>query len=255
MPASDDLLFPKGSIIRRVDGEGILLLGGGRALLLQVAHPSVAAGVAEHSDFTYDPLKRLQRTLEVTSSIVFGTVENAEREAAALRAVHDRVTGPGYQANDPELLLWVHATLVDTALRVHDRFLRRLTDAERADYYAQSAEVAEILGVPRSAQPPTLRTFRSYVRSTIADLRVTDHGRAVARDVLHPRAPLLAEPLLEVYRQVTVGLLPAPLRAQYGLSWDPARGAALDVAARASRVLLRRVPRSIRRAPIPALAG
>jgi uncharacterized protein (DUF2236 family) len=254
MPGSD-LLFPRGSVIRRVDGEGVLLLGGGRALLMQLAHPDVAAGVADHSDFARDPLARLRRTLEVTSSIVFGTVEEAERQAAALRAVHDRVTGPGYQANDPELLLWVHATLVDTAIRVHDRFLRRLTAAERERYYAESSVVAEIIGVPASVQPPDLRSFRAYVRSTVATLEVTDTARRVAREVLHPRVPLLAGPLVEVARQVTVGLLPAPLRRGYGLSWDPARAAALDVAARSSRVLLPRVPGRVRRAPIPALAG
>lgn len=242
-------------MIRRVDGEGVLLLGGGRALLMQLAHPSVAAGVADHSDFTDDPTARLRRTLEVTSSIVFGTREHAQREAAALRAVHDRVTGPGYQANDPELLLWVHATLVDTALRVHDRFLRRLTADERERYYAESSEVAEILGVPRSIQPPDLASFRAYVREMVGSLEVSDPARRVAREVLHPRLPLVAEPLVGVARQVTVGLLPGPLRRQYGLSWDPARGAALAVAARSSRILLPRVPRRIRRAPIPALTG
>ena len=252
---ADALLFPKGSIIRRVDGEGVLLLGGGRALLMQLAHPKVAAGVAEHSDFSHDPLKRLRRTLEVTSSIVFGTVENARRESAGLRAVHDRVTGVGYQANDPALLLWVHATLVDTALRVHDRFLRRLTTDERERYYDESCTVAEIIGVPRSIQPPDLPAFRTYVRDTIGALQVTDTARQVAHDVLHPRLPVGTGPFLEAARQVTVGLLPEPLRRQYGLSWDPARGAALDLAARSSRLLLPRVPRSIRRAPIPALTG
>lgn len=252
---ADAPLFPKGSIIRRVDGEGVLLLGGGRALLMQLAHPKVAAGVAEHSDFSYDPLKRLRRTLEVTSSIVFGSVENAHRESAGLRAVHDHVTGADYQANDPELLLWVHATLVDTALRVHDRFLRRLGTDERQRYYEESCTLAEVLGVPRSMQPPDLAAFRAYVREMVASLEVSDTARQVAHDVLHPRLPLVTGPLLEVARQVTVGLLPAPLRRQYGLSWDPARGAALDLAARSSRVLLPRVPRSLRRAPIPALVG
>lgn len=242
-------------MIRRVDGEGVLLLGGGRALLMQLAHPSVAAGVAEHSDFADDPLRRLQRTLEVTTSIVFGSRANAEREAAALRAVHDRVLGPGYAANDPELLLWVHATLVDTALRVHDRFLRRLTQDERERYYAESSTVAEILGVPRSIQPRDIAAFRSYVRERVGSLQVTDTARQVAREVLHPRLPAPAQPLLEVGRQITVGLLPPPLRQQYGLSWDPARAAALDVVARSSRLLLPLVPRRIRRAPIPTLAG
>src|SRR5437764_11243732 len=105
-----DGLFPRDAVIRRVNGEGVLLLGGGRALLMQLAHPSVAAGVADHSDFRRDPMSRLQRTLDATNTIVFGSEEQARQTAAAIQRVHDTVTGPGYRANDPDLLLWVHAT-------------------------------------------------------------------------------------------------------------------------------------------------
>ncbi|HWW54878.1 MAG TPA: oxygenase MpaB family protein, partial [Acidimicrobiales bacterium] len=98
-------LFPADAVVRRVDAEMVLLLGGGRALLMQLAHPSVAAGVAEHSDFEQDPLSRLRRTLEATYTVVFGTEAQARRVGEALHRVHDRVTGAGYQANDPELLL------------------------------------------------------------------------------------------------------------------------------------------------------
>src|SRR5438067_1722302 len=131
-------LFPEDAVIRRVSSEAILLLGGGRALLMQLAHPQVAAGVADHSGFEADPFGRLRRTLEATFTIVYGTQEDADLVARQLWAVHERVTGPGYRANDPELLLWVNATLIDTALRIHARFLRPLspTDAER--YYQDS---------------------------------------------------------------------------------------------------------------------
>ena len=95
-----DGLFPRGSVIRRVDGEAVLLLGGGRALLMQIAHPKVAAGVADHSGFAEDPFGRLQRTLEATYTIVFGTEEQADLVARQLWAVHEHVTGPGYPAND-----------------------------------------------------------------------------------------------------------------------------------------------------------
>src|SRR5438477_9238059 len=131
-------LFPRHAIIRQVNGEGALLLGGGRALLMQLAHPSVAAGVADHSDFETDPFGRLRRTLEAETTLVFGTLEEAHATAARIRAVHERVTGPGYQANDPELLLWVHATLVDTALRVYTRFVRPLRPNEAEAYYDES---------------------------------------------------------------------------------------------------------------------
>ena len=240
-------LFPIDSAIRRVDGEAALLLGGGRAVLMQLAHPLVARGVAEHSGFEADPFARLQRTLEASYTIVFGTAEEARRTAAVIVAVHDRVTGEGYRANDPELLMWVHATLVDTALRVHARFLGPLPAAVAAEYYDQSSEVAAMLGVPRSVQPPDLTSFRVYMRTTIAGLTVTDDARRLAASVLTPRLPLLLGPLGVVFRQVTVGLLPPPLRRQFGLGWDAAREAALRSTGGVVRLLLPRLPASLRR--------
>src|SRR5205085_462622 len=146
-------LFADDSITRRVNSEGVLGLGGGRALLMQLAHPAVAAGVADHSDFETDPFGRLRRTLEAETTLVFGTVEEAHATAARIRAVHERVTGPGYRAGDPDLLLWVHATLVDTALQLHSRFVRPLGRDEAEAYYQESTRLAELLGVPRDRQP------------------------------------------------------------------------------------------------------
>ena len=171
-------LFPGDAVIRRVDGESVLLLGGGRALLMQLAHPLVAAAVAEHSGFQADPLARLQRTLETSFVIVFGTTEQAHAAAAGVRSVHERVFGEGYRADDPTLLLWVHATLVDTALRVHQRFLQPLRPADAERYYEESTVVAELLGVPRAAQPSDLAQFRDYVRACVASLEVSDTAAA-----------------------------------------------------------------------------
>ena len=240
-------LFPAESVVRRVDGERVLLLGGGRALLMQLAHPSVARGVAEHSDFRVDPFARLRRTLDATSAIVFGTVETAERAAASVRAVHDRVRGNGYDANDPALLLWVHATLVDTALRVHGRFLGGLSDDDAEQYYEESTVIAEVLGVPRHEQPRDLASFGDYVDGMVATLEVTDDARTLARAVLTPRVPLPLSPLARVGRDLTAGLLPPPLRRQYRLSWTPAHAAALGAAGVVSRLALPRVPASVRR--------
>ena len=207
--------------------------------------------MADHSDFSSDPFARLRRTLDATFTIVFGTVAQAEATAAALRSVHDRVVGPGYAANDPELLLWVHATLIDTALRIHNRFLRPLRPDEAERYYDESMTIAEVIGIPRSAQPPDLTAFRAYVRDMVGSLEVTDTARRLARDILHPRVPLglALEPALVVGRQLTVGLLPAPLRAGYRLSWDRPRQAALVLAGVASRQVLPRVPAVLRRVP------
>jgi uncharacterized protein (DUF2236 family) len=232
----------------------VLLLGGTRALLMQLAHPLVARGVADHSGFEADPFARLQRTLDASYTIVFGTEEAARRVARRIHNVHRRVTGEGYEANDPELLLWVHSTLVDTALRIHARFLGPLPRPEAEAYYHQSTIVAELLGVPLDRQPADLDAFRAYVRHQVATLEVSDEARALARSVLHPKVPLgavVGEPLSIVARNLTAGLLPAPLRSAYGLSWDPARQAAFAAACLGVRQLLPRVPGRIRRAPLP----
>lgn len=249
-------LFPPDAVIRRIDGEGVLLLGGGRALLMQLAHPSVAEGVARHSDFRADPFSRLRRTLEASYSIVFGTREEAERTAAAIRAVHDRVTGPGYDANDPALLMWVHATLVDTSVRIYERFVQPLSVAECEDFYRQSMVQAAMLGCPESSQPASWRDFRAYVRDMVGSLTVSDTARSLAHDVLHPAVPVrvVTEPLIEVARQITAGLLPRPLREQYGLRWDRPRKLALLGAAAASRTVMSVVPDVVRRAPSRMLA-
>jgi len=215
---------------------------------MQLAHPLVARGVAEHSGFAADPFARLRRTLDASHAIVFGTRAQAERAAAGVRAVHERVTGPGYAANDPALLMWVHATLVDTALRVHARFLGPLPPAHAATYYEQSAKVAELLGVPRVEQPADLDAFRAYVRHMVATLVVGEQARRAAEAVLHPSVPWVAEPLFALARQLTVGLLPPPLRAGYGLSWDSGREAALLAGGLAVRQVLPRVPAPLRRA-------
>lgn len=241
-------------MIRRVDGELVLLLGGTRALLMQLAHPLVARGVADHSGFEADPFARLQRTLDASYTIVFGSEEAARRVARRIHNVHRRVTGDGYEANDPDLLLWVHSTLVDTALHVHARFLGPLPRHEAAAYYLQSTRVAELLGVPLDRQPADLPAFRAYVRHQVATLQVSDDARRLARSVLHPKVPLgavVGEPISIVARNLTAGLLPTRLREAYGLSWDPARQAAFAAACLGVRQLLPRVPGRLRRAALP----
>jgi uncharacterized protein (DUF2236 family) len=253
MSAPHDGVFPSDAVIRRVDKEAVLILGGGRALLMQLAHPLVAKGVAEHSGFEADPWSRLVRTLQAGYTIVFGTRAEAEQTAAAVHAVHERVTGDGYRANDPELLLWVHSTLTDTALRVHTRFLGALPRREAARYYAESMIVAEMLGVPMQVQPPTLPAFRAYMREMVSSLQVSDDARRLAHAVLHPTAPWMAEPVFELGRQLTVGLLPRPLREQYGFRWDRPRKAALLAAGVATRQVLPRLPTVLRKVPAGAL--
>src|SRR5438105_12780498 len=142
-----------GSVAWRVNREAALLLGGGRALLMQVAHPKVAAGVAEHSDFQRDPLARLNRTLELSLALSFGSREQVRAAARQINRVHERVAGDGYSALDPDLLLWVHATLVDSAILTYRTFVGRLTASETEEYYQEAKPIGVLLGIPPDRFP------------------------------------------------------------------------------------------------------
>jgi uncharacterized protein (DUF2236 family) len=237
----------------------VLLLGGGRALILQVAHPQVAAGVAQHSNYREAPWRRLYRTIEVTSRIVFGDQGSSAEAAAALRRRHERVVGRDdrggdYQALDPELLMWVHATLIDSSLLIYHRYVRRLREDEMALYYEQMHPVAEAYGIPREAQPPDWRAFRDYWDGMLlGGLRITDTARDVAESVLRPDLPLLARPpalpAIEAMRLVTVGTLPGSLREELGLSWGPLRERLLSASEGTIRRLLPLLPSPLRRFP------
>jgi uncharacterized protein (DUF2236 family) len=248
-----------GSLAWQIGSEGVLLLGGGRALILQVAHPAVAAGVAQHSNYREAPWRRLYRTLDVTTRIVFGDVRSSAEAAAALGRVHERVRGRDdrgdrYSATDPELLLWVHATLLDTSLLIYDRYVRRLTEPERAVYYEQMKPVGEAYGIPRERQPRDWPAFRAYFDEMLAGgLRVTDTTRDVADSLLNPELPLLAKPpalpAIEAIRLVTVGTLPEPLRDELGLSWGPLRERLLSASQGTIRRLLPLLPSLLRQFP------
>jgi uncharacterized protein (DUF2236 family) len=246
----DGGLFGPGSLTWRVNRERVLLLGGGRALIMQVAHPLVAAGVDEHSNYREDPWRRLYRTLGLTTRIVFGDRESAQAAAAQLRRVHARVSGvtrepagcfpagTRYAASDPDLLMWVHATLVDTTLLVYDSYVERLTIAERRRYYEEQKRLAEAYGIPRPRQPETYRDFNEYVAAMLESdaLAVTPTLDGVVATVLRPPVPFAARPLADALGGVTIGMLPARLREELGLAWGPNRERALSV----SRALLRR---------------
>jgi uncharacterized protein (DUF2236 family) len=232
--------FPEDSAIRRIGGESVLMLGGGRALLMQVAHPVVARGVAGYSSYSTDPWRRLARTMTALYTIVLGTREEADRAAAITQAVHARVPG----ADDPDAQLWVHSTLVDTGLVMYERFVGRLEEDEREAFYDEMCLVAELFGVPPAVLPRTLDDFREYQRTV--QLRLTDDARAVARVVLSPPAPLALQPAIRALRPLTIGLLPPSIRELYGFRWSRAHGLALGAQARSVRTLLPATPRQLR---------
>jgi uncharacterized protein (DUF2236 family) len=248
-------VFGPGSLTWRVNGEAVLLLGGGRALLLQVAHPGVAAGVAEFSDYRKDPWRRLYRTLDTTLTIVFGEDAASEAASARLRSVHERVAGTDdrgepYRALDPELLLWVHATLIDTSLAMYTRYIGRLTADELERYYGEMKVLGEAYSIPRETMPADYEAFRDYWDSMLdGGLRVTETTRDVTDAVLRPDLTPLAWPAVELLRMVTVGTLPPGLRSELGVNWGPARERALAGSQLAVRRLMPLLPSLVRRFP------
>jgi uncharacterized protein (DUF2236 family) len=244
----------------------VLLLGWGRAILMQFAHPLVAAGVAEHSAFRAERFggwRRLHRTLGAMLALTFGEGPQAQRAADAINAIHERVhgrlaraggafaAGTPYSARDPALLGWVHLTLVDSFLLTYERCVHALSAAERDAYCAESAEIEPVLRIEAGTLPRTASALRSALAERMAsgEIVVTETARALARGVLHPPMSAPAWPALAVMRLVTVGLLPPALREQYGFAWNARRAAALGVTTAAIRRLLPLAPPVVRHWP------
>jgi uncharacterized protein (DUF2236 family) len=239
--------FAPDSAIRRVHREGALLLGGGRAVLLQLAHPAVAQGVAEHSSYATQRWKRLLRTLRPLYAIAFGDAEQALTAAADVNRLHHAVRGPGYDALDPSLLLWVLATLIDTSLELHARFLGPLPPRDAEAYYDDMRRVGELLRIPAGHLPPDLDAFRAYFEAELAALRVSDQARAIVDNLL--RCTPLNASFVGPLRLLTAGMLPPELREQYGLGWSRGRETLLRSLQAASRATLPRLPLALRRTP------
>jgi uncharacterized protein (DUF2236 family) len=253
------------SLSAQLLGHPLVLLGGPRALLLELADPAVAQAVADHSSFEAEPVRRLARTLRVMDQIAFGPPAASRRAAARLRRLHARVRGAAYAADDPELLLWVHATLVDTVVCVDRRYLGLLDSAGRRRYYDESRAVAEAVGVPACLVPPDLEAFGAYFEARLEALEVGPVARRLAAAVLNPRLDRLGSPLALPARLavpawvklVTADLLPAGLRAAYGLD-SPllcATSLAMEGASVLTRALVPRTPRWLSRQASGALAS
>ena len=241
MDAQEDLL-PEESVARRVDRELFLLLGGTAALLMQVSHPLVAAGVERHSDFARDPIGRLRRTLNTTLAVVFAEPADAR---AAIRRI-DRRHGPvrggtpdgrSYDARDPDLLLWVQTTLVLTSLRLYEAVAGPLSADDRDAYWEETKPVATLLGIPRERQPETLIDLKAYERAMLAThVRPDVTSRRVARRVLRPFG-WVPEPCYWPSDALAAALVPAPLRAPLGLRYRLRERLFFAVAIASARIL------------------
>ena len=236
--------------MRTVAREGALLAGGTRAILLQVAHPAVGRGVAEHSDFADRPLDRLRATLTYVYCVTFGTAEEIEAVAGRVTAAHRKVTGAGYRASDPDLQLWVAATLYDTALLVYRELFGPLDAAVAEKVYRQYAALGTALQVPDGRWPADRAAFRAYWDDKIDTLEVSAQARQVARDLLSAeRAPLWLKAGMPLNRFLTAAWLPEPIRRQYGLNWDDGQQRRYDVLMTLLRPAYRLLPVPLREAP------
>jgi uncharacterized protein (DUF2236 family) len=239
--------------------ERVLVMGGGRALLLQIAHPLVAAGVADHRDRDRLPWDRLWGTLDAVLSVVFGDEERVESVGRRIGELHRGVTGErgerAYRALDHELLAWVHGTLVDSAIVTWERFVGPLTPVVRSRYYEEMKAFATLFSLPSEALPSDVGAFGRWFAETLSGLEVTDEARRLAADVLRPPAPPILRPALALHRLVTVGLLPPGVREGFRLRWSPAHERAYGLATGAIHDSLPLLPAGVRRWPHAGVAS
>ena len=219
------------SVTWQVNREVIVVAGWGRAILMQLAHPSVAAGVQHHSSFRGSllaSLRRLRSTVGAMLSITFGDTEQMIAAAAGINAIHDRVrgragegAGNAYSAHDPDLQRWVHATLLESMPLTYELLVGPLTLRERDQYCSEAAIMEPLLGMPPGSLPRDSAQLDAYLREMLAggSLVVTGTSRALARALLYPPQWHAAWPAFRAMQLITIGSLPPVLRHAYGFTW------------------------------------
>ena len=228
---ADHLRAGPGSVSWKVNREVIVIAGWGRAILLQLAHPAVAAGVQDHSSFRGSILssfRRMRSTVNAMLALTFGDTEEMIAAAAGINAIHDRVrgrigegSGGRYSAHDPELQRWVHATLMDSIPLIYELLIGPLTPLERDRYCVEAAIMEPLLGMPPGWLPRTSAQLDAYMHDMLAggSIVVTDTSRALARAVLYPPYWYLAWPAFRAAQLLTIGSLPPSIRRAYGFEW------------------------------------
>jgi uncharacterized protein (DUF2236 family) len=240
---------PRSPAFERYARDSTLVLGGGAAILLQVADPVVGRGVARHSAFAGDPMRRLRHTLAYVYAVSIGSPEQVRAAAGFVDRAHAGVPG----ATDPRRQLWVAATLYRVGVQVHELLHAPLDDALADELYAASALLGTALQVPPELWPRDRVAFETYWADAVAALEVGPDARQVARDLLHPRRiPLWVRAGMPLGRTLTAGLLPASVRDAYGLPWRPR---SFRSAVRAARIATRLTPRRLRELPSRRLVG
>jgi len=244
-------------------GDVRVLIAAGYALLLQVSHPTVGAGVSEHSQFRRDPWGRLLRTLDYTCTMVYGGPQAAGEMGRRIRSFHRRINGvrpdgQRYHALEPAAYAWVHATLAQAIVLAHERFVRPFTAAQREQFWSEWRALGPLLGIRERDLPRDWTAFSAYVEEMVErQLQRTAAVDEVLEALARPAAPALSEALRPLWvalarpqlghllRVSTVGLLPPVLRGRFGVPWTRAGELELSVLARALRAATPLLPASL----------
>ena len=253
LPRPDPVLgfYGPDSMMWRINREAVLLGAGPTALLLQIAHPLVAQGVAEHSNFEADPFKRLHGTITTTMDLVFGDAVAAERAVRRLNGIHAGVRGETYRALDPELLLWVQVTLIVTSVRAYHRWVSPLSRPELEQFWHEARTVGTRLGIPLGLSPHDWSALATYWRRMLArdgPIHVTPTARRMAPLIARPPLPIAPGPVVDLLALPGLALLPERLRREFGLPWDERRATVargLDLAVRGWTALMPTAARSM----------
>jgi len=249
-------LYGPGSMSWTVNREVAILMGGGRAALLQLAHPFVAHAVDQHSDTPTDPVGRFRRTFENVFGMVFGDLDTVFSAARRVHTIHTRIQGPiehdvgpfkqhqRYRALDQDALVWVQATLFDTAVYVFDRIVHPLSMHERCAYYEETRIFASLFG---AHMPESYPRFVTYMADMLASETITFSrpGRDLARFLLQPPKPLYA-PFTHAYKTLTAGMLNTRLRGELGLHWGHRARLEFNAAWPVLKALHQRTPSRLR---------
>lgn len=225
------------SMMWRINREAVLLGAGPTALLLQIAHPLVAEGVARHSTFAADPFKRLHGTIATTMDLVFGDGVAAERAVRKLNRVHASVRGSvddakaqrlatDFRALDPELLLWVQTTLIVTSVRAYRRWVAPLTGAELEQFWQEARRVGVRLGIALEKSPadwPALLAYWRRMLATDGPIHVTPTARLLAPLIVRPPLPFVPGAAIDLLALPGLAFLPKRLRQEFGIGWDSRR--------------------------------
>jgi uncharacterized protein (DUF2236 family) len=243
------------SVTWKINREAIVVAGWGRAILLQLAHPAVAAGVHHHSSFRgslRSSFRRLHSTVGSMLALTFGNEEQMVTAAAVINTIHDRVRGEDYSAHDPDLQRWVHATLLESIPLTYELVVGPLAVHERDRYCSDAAIMEPLLGMPAGWLPRNSAQLDAYMRDMLLGDRlvVTDTSRALARAVLYPPRWYLAWPAFRPMQLLTIGSLPPAIRRAYGFEWRPRDARALARWAAFLRTLLRLLPPLARQWPM-----